>query len=175
MTYNNPVFVEQCKRKNIDFDKLNTGWVEQKILDEKVEEEEQLDDDFDEDDFDNDFNDDEEFKRPPIKKDFSKSSTRLDNDSSVSFKFKGNKEDIKSEFKPKDESPSVSKPADITSDDIDKLVDDLFAEGSSNDTISTREKLNAALSSLNNTKPKIKLKSSTSSQQQKIKLNIKKK
>lgn len=37
LTYNNPVFADQCKLRGVDFDKLNTGWVKQYKQGEKPE------------------------------------------------------------------------------------------------------------------------------------------
>lgn len=62
MTYNNPVFIEQCKRRKIEIDE--TGFVEQIPLDKQekllVEEIDEEEDDFDDDDFDDDV-----FKKKP--------------------------------------------------------------------------------------------------------------
>ena len=49
LTYNNPVFVEQCKRRGKDFDKLNTGWVPQRAENEIEEVMDEPEDDEDED------------------------------------------------------------------------------------------------------------------------------
>lgn len=68
MTYNNPVFLEQCKLRKIEVDE--TGFVEQIPLDKKekllVKEVKDDDDDFDDDDFDDD--DDELFSKKPSTK-----------------------------------------------------------------------------------------------------------
>lgn len=55
LTYNNPVYIEQCKRKGVTVD--DSGFIPQKKLDE-AEENTKTDDDFDDDD-DDDFDDDE--------------------------------------------------------------------------------------------------------------------
>lgn len=48
LSYNNPVFLEQCKRKGIKIEDLDTGWVPQHILSEDLEEDEEYEDEEDE-------------------------------------------------------------------------------------------------------------------------------
>lgn len=48
LSYNNPVFLEQCKRKGIKIEDLDTGWVPQHILSEDSEEDEEYEDEEDE-------------------------------------------------------------------------------------------------------------------------------
>lgn len=67
LTYNNPVFVEQCKRRNKDFDKLNEGWVKQKKIGEEEEEMAEDEDLDDEDELDED-DEEELFMNPTISK-----------------------------------------------------------------------------------------------------------
>ena len=44
LTYNNPEFKKQCSKRNVDYDALNTGWVEQKPYDADIEDEDDDDD-----------------------------------------------------------------------------------------------------------------------------------
>jgi len=64
LSYNNPVFVELCKRRGKNFDELNTGWVPQHPLDEdQVEEEEEIEEEL-EDDEDDEVDEEMLFSRP---------------------------------------------------------------------------------------------------------------
>ncbi|MBQ8218281.1 MAG: hypothetical protein IJZ79_03155 [Bacilli bacterium] len=69
LTYNNPVFTEQCKRRGIKVEDLDKGWVPQHKIGEESEDELIEDDDLDEDDLDDDLDDDEDsavlFKSKP--------------------------------------------------------------------------------------------------------------
>ena len=56
LTYNNPVFTDQCKKQGRDWDALNTGWVDQHPLDENPESKDDDDDDDEDDDNDDPFN-----------------------------------------------------------------------------------------------------------------------
>jgi len=68
LTYENPVFEEQCKRRGRNFDELNTGWVEQIYMEESDEDEDEDiedEDDDNDDDWDSwDDDDDNSFLRP---------------------------------------------------------------------------------------------------------------
>lgn len=171
LTYNNPVFVEQCKRRNKDFDKLNTGWVKQVPIGE--EEEELIDDpedDFEDDDFDDDEEDvlfiknDKKDNKPPVdKKSDDKKSEDKSNDKS-------------------DDKPNVIKPKDTSVDDLKSLFDDDDDDDDSPPPSSTMPSSSPIVSAVPSTpaKPKLKLnaKAAESATQTpakpKMKLNIKK-
>lgn len=185
LTYNNPVFVEQCKIRGKDFDKLNTGWVPQKNLDEVEELEPDPEDDDDE--FDDINEEDEEllFSKP---KDTDKPSLSKPKDVDLQKDKKDEKKDPPTPVKPKTESI----------DDLDSLFgdedEDPFDDSSSNPpvsgeidtpsidipagiepTISNRDKVASAIDSQVTSKPKIKLNidPTKANAKPKIKLNIK--
>lgn len=155
LTYNNPVFVEQCKRRNKDFDKLNTGWIVQKPLDEEEDVmAEPEDDDFEDDDFEEE--DEEILFSSPRKK----SST----DKSTESETKENKSP---------EPPKPIAPKEISSQDLDDLLDDLFGLDSSDSN--TDSSSHEPLATTTPIKPKIKLNiDPNKSSKPKMKLNIKK-
>lgn len=169
LTYNNPVFVEQCKRRNKDFDKLNTGWIKQKPLDEDEEimaEDEDLDDDdeLDEEDEEELFmkpRHPERFERPsrPERPLHSERHQKIDTSQSSEEKV---------EIKEKD----TPEPETLKTDFSD--LDDIFGVTTTppmEEPVSTRAKVEEALGTLE--KPKIKLNVSKSNEKPKIKLNIK--
>lgn len=180
MTYNNPVFVEQCKLRKIEIDE--TGFVEQVPLDKKekllVEEvDEDDDDDFEDDDFD----EDDIFMKKPSKPSLSKPdrpsfiTDKDDDDNEVSFKIGGAKSTAK-----KTPPPIPVAPPPMTEEEEIEL----FGHKASNETPKAildskppiRERMNKELKDV---KPAIKLnvdKSDVASQspnKPKIKLNIK--
>ena len=80
LTYNNPVFTEQCKRRGRNIDELNTGWVPQHKIGEEPEDE-VVDDDIDDDIDDNDLDDDDEdklFRHKDMDEDLSKKDSMYD-------------------------------------------------------------------------------------------------
>ena len=68
LSYNNPVFIELCKRRGKNFDELNTGWVPQHPLDEEPAEEEEEFDEEPEDDEDDEVDEAMLFSRPSNRK-----------------------------------------------------------------------------------------------------------
>lgn len=185
LTYNNPVFVEQCKIRGKDFDKLNTGWVPQKNLDEVEELEPDPEDDDDE--FDDINEEDEEllFSKP---KDVDKP-----------FLSKPKEVDLQKDKKDEKKNPPTPvKPKTESVDDLDSLFadkdEDPFDDSSNNPpvsgeidtpsidipvgiepTISNRDKVASAINSQVTSKPKIKLNidPTKANNKPKIKLNIK--
>lgn len=120
LSYNNPVYLEQCKIKGITID--DSGWVKQHPLDEEVEEEiieEEI-----EGTNDNDFNDNSDSKiNQDIDDLFKKSDTKTSDDTK------------------KEETPKKSIDDIQMSDDMDNLFSNPFGEQSS----STRKKVEDAL------------------------------
>lgn len=112
LTYNNPVFTEQCKRRGIKVEDLDKGWVPQHKIGEESEDEIIEDDDLDEDDFDDDLDDDEDsavlFKSKPAPP----RHPNPPNEESSEISFKTSKSSDKVEETPKDpikvEKPEVS-------------------------------------------------------------------
>lgn len=188
MTYNNPVYLEQCKLRKVEID--DSGFVEQVPLDmNKLVVEEIDDDDEFEDEFDN--MPDELFDK---RSDKSSTSPKPDKPDRLGRLDRPNRPDTSP--KPS-ESIKQSKPVGIgnLNDDDDSDINEVTVKiqgtkstiPASSDNSSVRDKLN---SELGNTKPNIKLNvdkpsSSTSSEstastattpsnKPKIKLNIKK-
>lgn len=121
LSYNNPVYLEQCKRKGITID--DSGWVKQHPLDEEVEEEEIIEEEI-EGTNDNDFNDNSDSKiNQDIDDLFKKSDTKTSDDTK------------------KEETPKKSIDDIKMSDDMDNLFSNPFGEQSS----STRKKVEDAL------------------------------
>lgn len=151
MTYNNPVFVEQCKLRNKDFDALNTGWVKQTPIGEEEDVmAEPEDDDFEDDDFEEE--DEEILFSSPRKK----SST----DKSTGSETKENKPP---------EPPKPIVPKEILGQDLD----DLFGlDSSDGNTDNSSHEPSVTTTPI---KPKIKLNiDPNKSSKPKMKLNIKK-
>ena len=119
LSYNNPVYLEQCKIKGITIE--DNGWVKQHPLDEEVEEE-IIEEEF-EGTNDNDFNDNEDSKiNQDIDDLFKKSDTQTSDDTK------------------KEETPKKSIDDIKMSDDMDDLFSNPFGEQSS-----TRKKVEDAL------------------------------
>ena len=193
MTYNNPVYIDQCKLRKIEID--DSGFVEQIPLDKKekliVEEiDDEDEDDIDEDDDmdeDDDF-DEKNFKRPPSKlskpsiPSKSPKSTRnslieeddfdedddSDENSEISLKIKGSKTNL-------NKKPTITPiaPPLMTDDDLEELF--------GHKTESKPSVRNRVEKELKDVKPNIKLNIDNSSSdgtnqsnaKPKIKLNIK--
>ena len=122
LSYNNPVYLEQCKIKGITID--DSGWVKQHPLDEEVEEE-IIEEEF-EGTNDNDFNDnssDDSKINQDIDDLFKKSDTKTSDDTTK-----------------KEETPKKSIDDVQMSDDMDNLFSNPFGEQSS-----TRKKVEDAL------------------------------
>lgn len=117
LSYNNPVFVELCKRQGKNFDELNTGWVPQhKIGEEPEEEEDEIEEEEDEFEEDEDLDEDELFKEDPPKKEEppkKEDSPKKEEDGEVTFKFGGKK------------SKEEPAPAKVEADSPDISMDDL--------------------------------------------------
>jgi hypothetical protein len=121
LSYNNPVYLEQCKIKGITID--DSGWVKQHPLDEEVEEEEIIEEEI-EGTNDDDFNDNSDSKiNQDIDDLFKKSDTKTSDDTK------------------KEETPKKSIDDLQMSDDMDNLFSNPFGEQSS----STRKKVEDAL------------------------------
>ena len=153
LTYNNPVFKEQCKLRNIKIDDLNTGWVKQVPLDkqdnddsdEDEEEEEDLDlnensSKEDEEDDDWDWDDDEEEKEEKEEED------KESSESKDSVEAKLNDISFDNLAKMFSDDPKEEKSSESTADE--PIVSDLD---------STRDKVYDALNDAPVEKPKIKL------------------
>lgn len=170
MTYNNPVFTEQCKLRKIEID--NTGWVEQvpfgkqdKMLVQEVDE---FDDDFDDfnDDFDDDFKPRKKSKlnHPPHKdfKDFKDGDLFSRDIDDVNIKIGGKEvqtnigkdlpdlDDILEKTEPtKSDKTEPTKIVSIPTELSDEDIADIFDE--------PVEKANPKIKLNLNKKPKIKL------------------
>ena len=190
LSYNNPVFIELCKRQGKNFDELNNGWVPQHKIgeepeeEEEIEEDDELDDDIDED------GEDELFEN-------TKESTKEDsNDEEISTNESKNEsikvespeismDDLEALFGPvssnipENFSPEVPTEESTTSESTESV-------GSSSSELSgiglgqsNRDRISSAIdSSIPGVKPKIKLNidktaSNKPSGSSKIKLNIK--
>lgn len=170
LSYNNPVFTEQCKRKGIKLEEIDTGWVPQhKIGDVQEEEldEEELNDD--EDDFDED-EEIEVVKPTPTKSERPSSEKRerptrpKNDDDEPIFKFG---DDKKKEEPPKPTKADVIKP-EVSMSDLEAMFN------VQPKTESTRDKVEEALKEVKAPTPVIKLNVDTKNvDKPKIKLNIK--
>lgn len=179
LTYENPVFADQCKLRGVDFDKLNTGWKKQHRLDEPFDE--------DEDDTPPAGGDDTPpTDNPPVeinspeKKEPEKDPDEFDpND--MDFNFGG-------EEKPEEGGEEISmddlKAPEISMDDLDsyfgtttevepEMTEDVAEKIAGVSSTPTRDKVNSAIDAGVSGKPKIKLNVDASAQKNKIKLNIK--
>ena len=175
-TFNNPEFEKQCKTKGIDFDKLNTGWVKQIPLDKLAEEQEE---EIPEDE-NIDTNDDEDnIPDPP---DIEEEKVDWEDEWEE-------EEDLDEDDKKEDSSTEDITGKKISKEELDEFLDDDDDSSShksepSIESIesmvnSNRDKVAAALDSVNMPKPKIKLNidktSRTIESPKKLKLNPKKK
>lgn len=158
LTYNNPVFVEQCKRRNKDFDALNTGWVKQCPLDELDKDKDSANSEDDLEDLNIDLDDDDD-------------DDDDDNDVPV-FKFGGNK--VKT-LQAKTEEKIKDNPKDIIQESIEEDKPKILSKPSN------RDHIKAALNEISGDKPKVKLNidktvvenTTKPSNKKTIKLNIK--
>ena len=174
-TFNNPEFKKQCKAKGVDVDKLNTGWVKQIPLDKLAEEQEEEipeDENIDTNDDEDNISDPPDIEEEVDWEDEWEEEEDLDENDN---KEDSNTEDITGkkiseeelgEFLD-DENDSISSKAESSIESIESLVN------------SNRDKVAAALDSVNMPKPKIKLnidKTPRSTESpKKLKLNPKKK
>lgn len=172
LSYNNPVFTEQCKRKGIKLEEIDTGWVPQhKIGDVQEEdlEEDELNDD--EDGFDEDDIDEEVVKPTPTKSERPSSERRerptrpKNDDDEPIFKFGDDKK--------KEEPPKPTTKADVIKPEVS--MSDLEAMFNVQPkTESTRDKVEEALKEVKAPTPVIKLNVDKGNvDKPKIKLNIK--
>lgn len=177
LSYNNPVFIELCKRRGKNFDELNTGWVPQhKIGEEPEEEEDEIEEEEDEFEEDEDVNEEDLFTSAPKTEAPPK---KEENSNEVSFKFSR---------KSKPEEPAA--PTSVESPDLGLSgLEAMF--GPSTSPIpeppapsqpnfgqpSNRDRIGAALNEAQGGKPKLKLNIDKTSADQPmkptIKLNIK--
>lgn len=186
LSYNNPVFIELCKRRGKNFDELNTGWVPQHKLGEAENESDDDEDEIEEyeDNIDDELDEDELFKSPTKSdrhheahsKRPAPSSKDDDELEEVSFKF-GEKNDTASDKPPKVDTPDLGLNG----------LEDLFGPSSSpivlDSTTSTRDKVaNALQGAPDHAKQNIKLNIDKTTADQPmapkpnvIKLNIKQK
>ena len=182
LTYNNPVFKDQCKLRGKDFDKLNTGWVPQRKLDEIDEEEEEEeieeeeDDDFDDDLDDNPFDDDDDddLVPPSRRPDRSKRGDPIKSDDVFKFDSKKDrpenpKEDSKENSKKDSDGKTSEEAFGVSDEDLDALFgsssDSSSEESTSSDSESAintktpnRDKVMNALDTISGTQPRPKIK-----------------
>ena len=176
LTYNNPVFIEQCKRRGLKFDELNKGWVPQYKLDEKDDDIEEVDDEDDELEDDEEIDEDELFvsskksSKPNHLERLDKSKTMKtinDDGQEITFKF-GKKEESSNETK--EDIKPVNLP-EVTLEDLEQMF---TSEKQPNE--SNRDKVTNALNQVDSPPSLIKLnldKTVSSTSKPKIKLNIK--
>lgn len=113
LTYNNPVFIEQCKRKNVNFDELNTGWVDQHTLN-KVPDEPDEDEENDEDE---DFDELDDYTRRKHSREERAHHMELDDD--ISLKFGKDRPRDRFKDRPNDRSKDSDRPS-MNKDSKDK-------------------------------------------------------
>ena len=155
ITYDNPVFTEQCKKRNIKIDK--TGFTKQFKLDELEDDDINEDDDIDDD---NDFDDTIE--------DINENELDIEHsETTLSFKIGGNKHEVLSDNSDNDTTNLIQS----KSDESESII-----KSSNINVESTRDKVNNALNEIesSNESPKIKLNidKTSSKSTTKIKLNI---
>ena len=175
VTFNNPEFEKQCKTKGIDVDKLNTGWVKQIPLDKLAEEQEE---EIPEDD-NVDTNDDEDnIPDPPDIK-----------EEEVDWEDEWEEEDLDEDDKKEDSSTEDITGKKISEEELGEFLDDdndssshksePLIESIESVVNSNRDRVTAALDSVDIPKPKIKLNIDktprTIESPKKLKLNSKKK
>ena len=174
-TFNNPEFKNQCKAKGVDVDKLNTGWVKQIPLDKLDEEQEE---EIPEDD-NVDTNDDEDnIPDPPDIE-----------EEEVDWEDEWEEEDLDKDDKKEDSSTEDITGKKISEEELGEFLDDdndssspksePSIESIKSTVNSNRDRVTAALDSVDMPKPKIKLnidKTPRSTESpKKLKLNSKKK
>lgn len=174
-TFNNPEFKKQCKAKGVDVDKLNTGWVKQIPLDKLAEEQEE---EISEDE-NIDTNDDEDnIPDPPDIE-----------EEEVDWEDEWEEEDLEKDDKKEDSSTEDITGKKISKEELDEFLDDdddssspksePSIESIESTVNSNRDRVTAALDSVDMPKPKIKLnidKTPRSTESpKKLKLNSKKK
>ena len=176
VTFNNPEFEKQCKTKGIDVDKLNTGWVKQIPLDKLAEEQEEEkipeNENIDNDDEDNipdppDITEEEvDWEDEWEEEEDLDENNKKEDSSTEDITGKKISEEELGEFLD-DENDSSSPKAEPSIESIESMVN------------SNRDKVAAALDSVDMPKPKIKLNIDktprTIESPKKLKLNSKKK
>ena len=173
-TFNNPEFKKQCKAKGVDVDKLNTGWVKQIPLDklaeeqeEEIPEDENIDTNDDEDNIPDppDIEEEVDWEDEWEEEDLDENDNKEDSNTEDITGKKISEEEL-GEFLD-DENDSISSKAEPSIESIESMV------------TSNRDKVAAALDSVNMPKPKIKLNIDktprTIESPKKLKLNPKKK
>lgn len=143
LTYNNPVFKDQCKKRDLNFDELNTGWVEQVPLDQIDEEvsEEELEEELKKSEEDDDFYDEDEL---------------MDEEDDLMFQLSSKK----TPEPPKPEAPTFP---DITED---------FLIHKFGENVTNRDKITQALDAVDSKKLKLNI-DKTAIEKPKLKLNFK--
>lgn len=183
LSYNNPVFIEQCKRRGRKLEELDTGWVPQHKLDDEDSDIEEIDDDL-EDEFD-DIDEDELFapRRESRQEHLERHTTRqprLSNESKIMTTTNDDGEEITFKFGKKDsvESINISK-VDSSDTSDDASIENLSESVELFSIESNRDKVMNALDKVESSPSSIKLNldktvlPSTSNTKTKIKLNIK--
>ena len=166
LTYNNPVFADQCKIRGVNFDELNVGWKKQHRLDEPCDEDE-----------------DNGGGIPPTDTPPTDSGNE---DKSDEFNPEDIDFDLGDDKKEAEVDASTVKAPQITMADLDAMwgtedtpdtaepITEAMAEKIAGvSSTPTRDKVENALGAV--PKPKLKLNVDASEQKQKIKLNIKQK
>ena len=175
LSYNNPVFVELCKRRGKNFDELNTGWVPQHKIGEEPEEEEEIEEEEEEDEFDED-DDLDDVRRHKDQSKALNDSKKDNDDEPVTFKFGGKKnkdnkttddksenksvkaespdlkkEDLEAMFGPSNNSDTETK-SDINSSSLSEILQStkstLESVTNTESAISNRDRISAALNNL---------------------------
>ena len=194
LSYNNPVFVELCKRRGKNFDELNTGWVPQHKIGEEPEEEEEIEEDDELDDIDEDGEDElventkESTKEEPNDEESNDEEISTNESKNDSIKVESpeiSMDDLEALFGPvspnipENFSPEVPTEESTTTESTESVgssSSELSGIGSGQ---SNRDRISSAIdSSIPGVKPKIKLNidktdSNKPSGSSKIKLNIK--
>lgn len=129
LSYNNPVFIELCKRQGKNFDELNTGWVPQHKIGEEAEEpDEEIEEEEDEFDEDADLDD---VRRHEDQSKVSNDSKKDNDDEPVTFKFGGKKNNDKKTTDDTSENKSVkAESPDLKMEDLEAL----FGSSNNSDT-----------------------------------------
>lgn len=187
MTYNNPVFVEQCKIRGKNFDELNTGWVPQRAIGEI--EETMADPEDEDEDEDLDWTDEDENElfrpakpsrpEPPSRPERSERPSRFERPDRS--KESNRSEPVKSEA-PKNDF--IAAKPEMSMDDLASLFGDDTSTSTNNSNSSTtstdnsnRTKVMDALGTAEVKKPVIKLNIDKTklNNKPKLKLNFNKK
>ena len=162
LTFNNPEFLKQCKKRNINVEELNTGWVKQVPLDQLEDDNADNDDDGDEDEDDIDLEDKEDDMMFPMKK--SEEESKDEDEDGEDWDWDEEEEEDEEEEKSSEDSSNTE--PEISLDVLKNMVSDI------SDT-PNRDRINNALSTADTgDKPKIKLNFDPTKTKPKIKINF---